>query len=222
LHRLPNEERIEQIFQKAFTKKEKYEIQSIETKEFISYMMHQFCAMNQEKRMVTQIHYGAVRNANQFLFNHWGADVGGDVTAESVGIVKNILPLLSKFFSGEDDNQGHLILYHTNQIFLHTNIMLERAFPKVHTGFPWWQNDSPYIMEQYLSHIINSSLLRSSGGPVCDGRKVLSIGSRFEVFDRIICKVIGKLVSEGQMSYKGGIKAVKSLMCENQKRIFNL
>ena len=27
--------------------------------------------------------------------------------------------------------------------------------------------------------------------PVCDGRKILSEGSRFEVFDRIICKTVG-------------------------------
>jgi len=65
-------------------------------------------------------------------------------------------------------------------------------------------------------------MLTSSGGPVCDGRKILSEGSRFEVFDRIICKTIGKLISEGQMSYNGGVRAVKALMHENQMRLFNL
>jgi len=100
--------------------------------------------------------------------------------------------------------------------------MLERAFPNVHSGFPWWHNDSPYIMEQYLLHTANSSLLTSSGGPVCDGRKILSEGSRFEVFDRIICKTVGKLISEGQMSYNGGVRSVKTLMYKNQVRIFNL
>jgi len=50
-------------------------------------MMHQFCAMNQEKEMVTQIHYGAIRNANEYLFKNWGTDVGGDVLAENVNIV---------------------------------------------------------------------------------------------------------------------------------------
>jgi len=109
-----------------------------------------------------------------------------------------------------------------NQIFAHTNLMLERAFPNVHSGFPWWHNDSPYIMEQYLLHTANSSLLTSSGGPVCDGRKILSEGSRFEVFDRIICKVLGYLVSSGQMTYNGGVRTLKALMYKNQMRLFGL
>jgi len=70
-------------------------------------------------------------------------------------------------------------------------------------------------MEHYLLNTAGSSLLASSGDPVCDGRKILLEGSRFEVFDRIICKTVGKLISEGQMSYNGGAKSVKALMYEN-------
>ena len=217
-----SQERAKQIFQQTYNNGEKFSLRSPETKKFISYMMHQFCTMNQEKGMVTQIHYGAVRNANEYLFKNWGADVGGDISAESVNIIENLQPLLSRFFSGENENQGHLILYPMNQIFAHTNLMLERAFPNVHSGFPWWHNDSPYVMEQYLLHTAGSSLLTSSGGPVCDGRKILSEGSRFEVFDRIICKAVGNLVSSGQITYNGGVRAVKALMYENQVRLFNL
>jgi glucuronate isomerase len=216
------QERVEQIFQQAYSKGEKFSLRSIETKAFISYMMHKFCEMNQDKGMVTQIHYGAIRNANEYLFKNWGTDVGGDVSAENVNIMENLQPLLTRFFSGEGENQGHLILYPMNQVFAHTNLMLERAFPKVHSGFPWWHNDSPYVMEQYLLHTANSSLLTSSGGPVCDGRKILSEGSRFEVFDRVICKALGKLLSIGAMSKEGAIRAVKGLMYYNQANIFNL
>ena len=217
-----SQERAEQIFQQAYNKGEKFSIRSNEAKEFISYMMHKFCEMNQEKGMVTQIHYGALRNANEYLLKNWGADVGGDVSAENVNIVENLQALLTKFFSGEGENQGHLILYPMNQVFAHTNLMLERAFPNVHSGFPWWHNDSPYMMEQYLLHTAGSSLLTSSGGPVCDGRKILSEGSRFEVFDRIICKVVGNLVSSGQITYNGGVRTLKALMYKNQVRLFNL
>lgn len=217
-----SQKRAEQIFQQIYNKGEKFSLRSPETKEFISYMMHRFCEMNQERGMVTQIHYGAIRNVNKYLFKNWGMDVGGDVSAESVNIVENLQPLLSRFFSGEAENQGHLILYPMNQIFTHTNLMLERAFPNVHSGFPWWHNDSPYVMEQYLLHTASSSLLTSSGGPVCDGRKILSEESRFEVFDRIICKAVGNLVSNGQITYNGGVRLVKALMYENQMRLFNL
>ena len=217
-----SQRRAEQIFRQAYDEKRKFDARSRETQEFISYMMHRFCEMNQERGMVTQIHYGAVRNANEYLFRRWGPDVGGDVAAENVNVVENLKPLLTRFFSGESEKQAHLILYPMNQVFAHTNLMLERAFPNVHCGFPWWHNDTPYIMEQYLLHMAGSSALTSSGGPVCDGRKILSEGSRFEVFDRVICRAVGKLVSDGQISYGGGVRAVKALMYENQARIFKL
>lgn len=217
-----SQRRAERIFRQVYEGKEKFGIKSPETKEFISYMMHKFCEMNQEKGMVTQIHYGAVRNANKHLLRNWGVDVGGDVAAENVNIVENLKPLLSRFFSGKSDSQAHLVLYPMNQIFTHTNLALERAFPNVHSGFPWWHNDAPYVMEHYLLHIAGSCLLTSSAGPVGDGRKILSEGSRFEVFDRMICKAVGKLISTGQISYDGGVRAVKKLMYENQVRFFNL
>jgi glucuronate isomerase len=69
----------------------------------------------------------------------------------------------------------------------------------------------------------NFPLLALSGGwSVCDGRKILSEGSRFEVFDRIICKVVGNLVSSGQMSYNEGVNAIKALMYKNQMKLFSL
>ncbi|MBA7511397.1 Uronate isomerase [subsurface metagenome] len=216
------QKRAEEIFQQAYNKEKKINFKSNEVKEFISYLMHHFCEMNQEKGMVTQIHFGAVRNVNQFIYKKWGVDVGGDTSSESVNIVENLTPLLSRFFTGENDKQSHLVLYPMNQVFAHTNVMLERVFSNVHSGFPWWHNDSPYVMEQYLLHTAGSSLLASSGGPVCDGRKILSEGSRFEVFDRIICKAVGNLVSNGQITYNGGVRLVKALMYENQMRLFNL
>ena len=140
------QERVEQIFQQAYDKGEKFSLRSVETREFISYMMHKFCEMNQDKGMVTQIHYGAIRNANEYLFKNWGTDVGGDVSAENVNIMENLQPLLTRFFSGEGENQGHLILYPMNQVFAHTNLMLERVFPKVHSGFPWWHVEDQSAM----------------------------------------------------------------------------
>jgi glucuronate isomerase len=90
--------------------------------------------MNQERGMVTQIHYGAFRNANEYLFKSWGTDVGGDVSLDTVHIVENLIPLLSKFFSGESPHQSHLVLYPMNQTYAHVNLMLERAFANVHAG----------------------------------------------------------------------------------------
>ena len=216
------QKRAEAIFRAAYGGKKKFALRSPEAAEFLSFLMHFFCGMNQERGMVTQIHYGALRNINRYLFEKWGPDVGGDIVADRVSIVENITPLLSRFFDGRDPRQAHLVLYPMNQAFAHVNLMLERAFPMVHAGFPWWHNDTPYVMEHYLLHTAGASLLTSSGGPVCDGRKILSEESRFEVFDRVICRAVGRLVSDGQVSSPGGIRLVKALMFENQAKLFRL
>jgi len=216
------EKRAAAIFRAAYEGKKKFSLRSPETAEFISFLMHFFCGLNRERDMTTQIHYGALRNANPYLFEKWGPDVGGDIVMDRVRIVENLTPLLSRFFDGRDPRQSHLVLYPMNQTFAHVNLMLERAFPNVHAGFPWWHNDTPYVMEQYLLHTAGASLLTSSGGPVCDGRKILSEESRFEVFDRVICRAVGKLVSDGQVSRSGGIRLTKALMHGNQARLFRL
>jgi glucuronate isomerase len=216
------EKRAAAIFRAAYGGKKGFALRSPETAEFISFLMHFFCGLNREKGMVTQIHYGAFRNASRYLFEKWGPDAGGDIVMDRVGIVENLTPLLSRFFDGRDPRQSHLVLYPMNQTFAHVNLMLERAFPNVHAGFPWWHNDTPYAMEDYLLHTAGASLLTSSGGPVCDGRKILSEQSRFEVFDRVICRAVGKLVSDGQVSKAGGGRLIKALMFENQAKLFRL
>lgn len=57
---------------------------------------------------------------------------------------------------------------------------------------------------------------------MADGRKILSEGSRFEVFDRMICRVVGKLLSEGQISRQGATRMVEALMYYNNVYLFDL
>lgn len=216
------EARAEEIFIRAYEKGERFDPRSPEARDFTSYMMHRFLEMDREAHMVTQIHFGVLRDANPYLFSRFGSNVGGDVTLDSIQVVENLRPLLSRFFSGKDKDEHHLVLYTMNHEYLHVLVALARAFPRVHPGFPWWFNDAPHLIEEALLEIANSFLLTSIGGPVADGRKILSEGSRFEVFDRMICRVVGKLLSEGQISRPGATRLVEALMYRNVVWIFGL
>lgn len=213
--------RAEEIFIRAYEKGERFYPRSLEVREFVSYMMHRLFEMDYDAKMVTQIHFGVLRDANEYLFVHFGKNVGGDVTLDSVQVVENLRPLLSRF-CGTSGNTHHIVLYTMNPEYLHVLVALERAFPGVHIGFPWWFNDTPYMIEQALCEVANASLLTSMVGPVADGRKILSEGSRFEVFDRMICRVVGKLLSEGQVSRQGAVRLVEALMYRNVVRLFRL
>ncbi|MCS7241842.1 glucuronate isomerase [Candidatus Caldatribacterium sp.] len=216
-----SESRAEDIFVRAYVEKERFALRSPEVRDFISYMMHHFFEMDHDADMVTQIHFGVFRDANEYLFARFGANVGGDVTLDSIQVVENLRPLISRFCSG-CNNTHRLVLYTMNPEYLHVLVALARAFPGVYIGFPWWFNDAPHMIEQALLEIANSALLTSVAGPVADGRKILSEGSRFEVFDRMICRVVGKLLAEGQVSRQGAVRLVEALMCRNAVRIFKL
>ncbi len=52
--------------------------------------------MNQEKRMVAQIYYGAVRKVNQFIYRNL-EQYKWDISEESFNITVKLLPLLFDF-----------------------------------------------------------------------------------------------------------------------------
>jgi len=213
--------RAEEIFNRAYEKREKFSVRSPEVRDFISYMMHRFCEMNAEYGMATQIHFGALRDTNVYIYKNWGKDMGGDAVLDDVKVMENLLPLLNKFFSGES-SKSYLVLYTMNHNLLPILIALSRTFPNVQIGFPWWFNDAPSFIEEHLLKVAHASCLSFLGGPVADSRKILSEGSRFEVFDRMICRVVGKLLSEGQISQQGAQLIVRSILYDTQKRVFNL
>lgn len=215
------ESRAEEIFMRAYVQGERFSLRSPEVRDFVSYMMHHLVAMDCDARMVTQIHFGVLRDANEYLSTRFGSNVGGDITLDGVQVVENLRPLVSRFCGGGKATH-RLVLYTMNPEYLHVLVALARAFPGVYIGFPWWFNDSPHMIEQAFLEVANSALLTSVAGPVADGRKILSEGSRFEVFDRMICRVVGKLLAEGQISRQGAVRLVEALMYRNAVRIFGL
>ncbi len=76
---------------------------------------------------------------------------------------------------------------------------MARVFPNVTIGPAWWFNDSPFGMEQQLEYVGTVELLSQHAGMVSDSRKLLSYGSRFEMFRRTLANVVGKQVERGQV-----------------------
>lgn len=73
------------------------------------------------------------------------------------------------------------------------------AFPNVSVGPAWWFNDSPFEMEHQLEYVSSVDLLANHAGMVSDSRKLLSFGSRFEMFRRSLVNVFGGYVDRGRM-----------------------
>lgn len=187
-----------------------------EVKDFMSYMLHQFGKMNAESEWVMQIHIGAVRDIRKCLYENLGPDSGGDVSNHLVPILEPLNAFLNEF-----DGKLNLILYVLDPNHLPTIATLARAFGEnVSLGAPWWFNDSPIGMKRQLEYIASVDLLMNFAGMVSDSRKLISYGSRTEMFRRVLSDVLGKMVEKGQMPLELATRCAKYVSYERKKELF--
>jgi glucuronate isomerase len=157
--------------------------------DYHAYMLHFFGDLNADASWVMQLHIGAVRDYRDWLFDTLGPDTGGDVSDQQIPIVEPLREFLNAF-----DGRLQIVLYCLDPGHQPSLTSVARAFPGVSLGVPWWFNDSPYGIETQLRYAGTVDLLANSAGMVTDSRKLISFGSRTEIFRRVLCGVVGEAV----------------------------
>lgn len=182
---------------------------------FKAFLLEKFGEMNEETGWVTQLHVGAVRDYRRKLFEEIGPDSGGDISTQNVDFAEGL-----KFFLNRFDNQLEVVLYCLDSTHLPTVATISRAFPNLSLGAPWWFNDSPYGIKRQLKYGGTVGLLSNFAGMVSDSRKLISFGSRFEVFRRVLADVIGELVEKGQIPEDVGVELAGLVSWRRPKKLF--
>ena len=170
------------------------ELKIKEIKAYKAFIFNELGKLNKKRDWITQLHIGGVRDYRKYLFETLGADSGGDVSTQNIDFTKGL-----KYFLNEFAEDMKIIIYCLDPTHLPTVATIARAYPNVIIGAPWWFNDSPFGMEMHLKYISSVDLISNSGGMVSDSRKILSYGSRTEMFRRVLCNVTGKMVELGQI-----------------------
>lgn len=210
-----DEDDANKVFKKVFTGGKPDEDDIIV---FMSYMLNEFARMDAEKDWVFQVHIGAVRDVRTWLSEDLGPDTGGDISDHLLDIVAPLSPLLNRF-----DDQLKVVLYTLDPHHQSTVATLCRAFgQKVNLGAAWWLNDSPVGMKRQLEYIGSVDLLANFAGMVTDSRKLLSYGSRTEMFRRVLCDVVGGMVERGQVPHSLAETLTVDLCYERPKTLFGL
>jgi glucuronate isomerase len=149
------------------------------------------------------------------LLEENGPDSGGDISTQNVEFVENLHTFLNQF-----DGQLKVVLYCVDPTHLPTLATIARAFPTVFLGSAWWWNDSPYGMESQLKYMATVDLLSNHAGMVTDSRKLISFGSRTEMFRRILCQVVGEMIERGQVPEDPAESLVRRLCYDRPKELF--
>ncbi len=200
------------IHEKAYNHEE---LTEEEIRDYKAYLFYQYGKMNSETDWVTQIHIGAIRDYRDKLFETIGPDTGGDISTHNIEIVNNL-----RYFLNEFDQALKIVLYSLDPTHWPTLATISRAFPNVSLGAAWWFNDSPYGMEEQLKYISTVDLLANFAGMVTDSRKLISYGSRTEMFRRVMSNTVGRMVEKGQMPSGVASDLVVNLSYKHQQELF--
>lgn len=202
-----------ELFKKA---RDGQKLTPAEIADFKGFFLNEMAELDSKTNWVFQLHYGCVRDVRKSLFDSLGADVGGDISDHSIEVVKPLLPLLNRF-----DNRLKVVLYNMHPAQNATLAMLTRAFgANVCLGPAWWLNDSYIGIKTQLELGASIDLFSNMTGMVSDSRKILSYGSRFDVYRRTLAGVLGDQADRGQMSLKTAKMLAKRLSYDRPREFF--
>ncbi|SDK54860.1 glucuronate isomerase [Natronorubrum texcoconense] len=183
--------------------------------DFQAFLLEFVGELNAEKGWVTQLHIGPVRNYRDDLFDRLGPAAGGDISTGDVELADSLEHFVNRF-----DGETEMVLYTIDPTHYPTIATMARVFPNVTIGPAWWFNDSPFGMEHQLEYVGTVDLLSQHAGMVSDSRKLLSYGSRFEMFRRSLSNVVGKQVDRGQIPMDVARDLVERLAYERPNELY--
>ena len=210
-----DEKEADSIFRKAMNEEQ---LTQDEIDRFMGYILAQAAELNSQKNWVTQLHLGAVRDVRKTLFDALGPDVGGDISDHFLDYAPALCSFLNRF-----DDRLKVVLYCLEASHQGTLATISRAFgAKVALGSAWWLLDTPIGMKRQLEYIGSADTLSNFAGMVSDSRKLLSYGSRFEMFRRVMSDVLGNMVERGQMPEEIAFSLAERMAYSGTKKFWNL
>jgi glucuronate isomerase len=211
---LPQSE-AESLFSKVLAGKAGKEEQEL----FRAQMLTEMARMSVEDGLVMQIHPGAVRNHNKYVFEKYGRDMGGDIPGPT-DFVHALRPLLDRF--GNEKNLT-IILFMLDESTISRELApLAGHYPCLRLGPPWWFHDSPEGMMRFRELATESAGFYNTVGFNDDTRAFLSIPARHDVARRVDCAFLGRLVAEQRLDEDEAFEVAHDLTYGLVKKAYRL
>lgn len=186
---------------------------------FRANMLVELARMSIEDGLVMQLHPGAVRNHNRWLYAKSGRDVGGDIP-QAVDFVHGLEPLLSAY---GNDARLRLVVYTMDEdTFTRELAPLAGGYAAMYLGAPWWFLDSPEVLRRFREAVTESAGFYNTTGFVDDTRAFCSIPVRHDVARRIDAGFLARLVAEHRLPLDEAAETIVDLAYRLPKGIFRL
>lgn len=186
---------------------------------FRAHMLLEFARMSLDDGLVMQLHPGAARNHNRWLYARHGRDVGGDVP-HATEYVHALAPLLDAY---GNDPRLRVVLYTLDEYtFTRELAPLAGGYPALYLGAPWWFLDAPEALRRFREAVTETAGFYNTAGFVDDTRAFCSIPVRHDVARRVDAGFLARLVAEHRLTEAEAAETIVDLAYRLPKRVFRI
>jgi len=179
---------VERMFARALEGKANRHDQS----RFEAHMLMEMAALSAEDGLVMQLHAGALRNHNEFLFKRYGPDRGGDIPV-ATEFTRNLRQLLNAY---GNDTRFRLIVFTLDESAYSRELApIAGHYPAVLLGAPWWFHDSVEGMMRFRRETTETAGIDNTAGFTDDTRAFCSIPARHDLARRVDANYLAGLVA---------------------------
>lgn len=187
------------------------------------------CGLYKKHHLVTQVHFGAVRDTNRKYFEKIGVDAGFDSTGDQTHLALALNKLLNAL---EESNRLPKCIFYNlnpsyNDILANTlanfQVNEEGIKGRLQFGAAWWFSDTEKGMREQMLVLANQSLLWNFVGMLTDSRSFLSY-QRHDYFRRILVSLVTEWIESGRIPYDEKLitEFLEAICYKNAKEFFEL
>lgn len=168
-----------------------------------------------QRGMTLQLHLGALRNPNTFLYENLGPDCGGDCIGDPISqrALCRLLDVINRRFG-----LPHVILYPLNPAMVEPFLSIAGSFPGVTVGPAWWFNDHLFGIRRQLRAFTANLPLGTYPGMVTDSRSFTSF-VRHDYFRRIFASHLGEITQSGRFSEQAALEIIRRAYFTNAEQM---
>jgi glucuronate isomerase len=186
---------------------------------FRAAMLVEMARMSLDDGLVMQIHPGAFRNHNRWVFDHYGRDKGADVP-HPTEYVRALKPLLDRY--GNEPRLSVILFTLDETTYSRELAPLAGHYPVLKLGPSWWFHDSPEGMLRFREYTTETAGFYNTVGFNDDTRAFLSIPARHDLARRMDCVWLSRLVAEHRIDEDDAAQVVVDLAYRLPKQAYRL
>ena len=186
---------------------------------FRAQILLEMARMSLDDGLVMQIHPGAFRNHNRWLFEQYGRDKGADIPVRTE-YVNALKPLLDRF--GNDARLSIILFTLDETTYSRELAPLAGHYPVLKLGPAWWFHDSPEGMLRFREQTTETAGFYNTVGFNDDTRAFLSIPARHDAARRVDCGYLARLVAEHRLDEDDAVRVAEDLAHRLPKAAYRL